>query len=74
MAIISKETSLEDIIQMIDETNTSITKLNSKMSQLQNQVNENKTTINLLINQLDQALIDTQNVRSKSDQAVEQTK
>lgn len=52
MTIISKETSLDEIVKMIDENNTSITKLNSKMSQLQNQVNENKTTINLLVNQL----------------------
>lgn len=52
MATISKEISLEEIVEMINETNTSITKLNSKMSQLQNQVNENKTTINLLVNQL----------------------
>lgn len=52
MTIISKETSLDEIVKMIDENNTSITKLNSKMSQLQNQVNENKTTINLLVDQL----------------------
>lgn len=42
MTIISKETSLDEIVKMIDENNTSITKLNSKMSQLQNQVNETK--------------------------------
>lgn len=52
MATISKEISLEEIVEMINETNTSITKLNSKVSKLQNQVNENKTTINLLVNQL----------------------
>ena len=74
----------QEINQKISEINAAIADGNAKVAQVQKQVEAKQATIESLTNQLnnekqhsnqlDQALIDAQNVRSKSDQAVEQTK
>lgn len=74
----------QEINQKINEINAAIADGNAKVAQVQKQVESKQATIESLTNQLndekqhsnqlDQALIDAQNVRSKSDQAVEQTK
>lgn len=74
----------QELNQKIVEINNAIEDGNTKVAQVQRQVEEKQSIINELMiqleagkqhtNQLDQALIDAQNVRIKSDQAVEQTK
>ena len=74
----------QEINQKINEINAAIADGNTKVAQVQKQVEAKQAIIDSLTNQLndekqysnqlDQALIDAQNVRTKSDQAVEQTK